>query len=498
MKSPAALLKTAPVALNFVADDVRRRKPAREIKSASARHRRQGLSSRRASFRGIPAFILLVVTLLPAAGQTVTNESSPPDFMANKHPMPDQLLKDKRPDTYMVGFPAIGYDPESKFTFGAIGQIFDNGPTNSPFFRYAPYRERYAVGATASTGGNLRAFVGYDRPYLNDTPWRLRGAGLFAYTSYENYFGVGDSTLDPLTYPGSTQEYSNFDDYTDALNRNVNGQTWARYNQYRRTEGRGVVSVERDYLGGRLRPLLGLQFSYVDVHDYTGSDVDGAVQQETRLRSDYLAGRIVGFDGGWDNALKFGLTYDTRDFEPDPASGLMFQMAARVSTRALASSFNYQQLGLSMRAFHNLLAEPGRLILAGRLTYTMQFGHVPFYSTPIIPATDGDIRGLGGYATMRGYVQNRFVGEDAALANAELRWNLGETHFKKQHLRFMLVPFVDSGRVFNGVRQSTFNGWKFDGGIGFRLAWNVATIVSFDYGISPEGGLFYMELGHQF
>ena len=442
--------------------------------------------------------ILLVLPLLRLAGQLVTNDPPLPSFMANKYSMPDQLLKDKRADGYMTGFPALGYNPESGFTFGAIGQLFDNGPTNSPFFRYAPYRERYLIGATASTGGNLRAVVGYDRPYVNDTPWRLRGAAGFTYTSFQNYFGISDSTLDPLTYPGSTKEYHNFDDYTDALDQNVNGETWARYNQYRRTEGLGVLTVERDYLGGRLRPLLGLQFSYVGVHDYTGDDVDGATEQETRLRSDYEAGKIVGFGGGWDNALKLGLTYDTRDFEPDPASGVMLQMAARVSTRALGSSFNYQQLALSARGFHNLRPEPGRLILAGRVTYVMQFGHVPFYSAPIVPATDGDFRGLGGFATMRGYVQDRFVGEAAALANAELRWNLGETYFLKQHLRFMLVPFVDSGRVFNGVRQSTFNGWKFDGGIGFRLAWNVATIVSFDYGQSPEGGLFYMELGHQF
>jgi hypothetical protein len=62
----------------------------------------------------------------------------------------------------------------------------------------------------------------------------------------------------------------------------------------------------------------------------------------------------------------------------------------------------------------------------------------------------------------------------------------------------MLVPFVDTGRVFNSVGDTTLEGWKFDGGVGFRLAWNVATIVSFDYGVSSEGSLFYMELGHHF
>jgi outer membrane protein assembly factor BamA len=137
----------------------------------------------------------------------------------------------------------------------------------------------------------------------------------------------------------------------------------------------------------------------VDVDDYIGTTVDGAVMQPTRLFEDNQAGRIIGFDGGWDNALKVGLTFDTRDFEPDPASGVMLQVVGRLATEALGSSFDYQQITLSGRGFHNLLGDTGRLILAGRFSYVMQFGDVPFYSAPIIPFTDGDATGLGGHAT---------------------------------------------------------------------------------------------------
>ena len=90
----------------------------------------------------------------------------PPEFLANKTPLPDLLLKDKREDQYFTGFPAIGWDPESGFNYGAAVQWFDNGPADSPFFRYTPYRERWLVGATGSTGGSTRATIGYDRPYL--------------------------------------------------------------------------------------------------------------------------------------------------------------------------------------------------------------------------------------------------------------------------------------------------------------------------------------------
>ena len=220
--------------------------------------------------------------------------------------------------------------------------------------------------------------------------------------------------------------------------------------------------------------------------------------QPTRLFTDQQAGKVIGFNGGWDNAFKIGLTFDSRDFEPDPASGVMLQAVGRISNRALGSDFNYEQVALSARGYQNLLGQSGRLILAERVTYAMQFGDIPFYSAPIIPATDGDITGLGGHATMRGFVTDRFVGDAAALVNGELRWSFGEKMFWGQHLRFMLVPFVDTGRVFNSVSDTTFSDWKLDGGIGFRLAWNLSTIISFDYGRSGEGSLFYMELGHQF
>jgi len=62
----------------------------------------------------------------------------------------------------------------------------------------------------------------------------------------------------------------------------------------------------------------------------------------------------------------------------------------------------------------------------------------------------------------------------------------------------MLVPFVDAGRVFDKVGRFSVNDWKITGGLSVRLAWNLATIISFDYGFGSEGTLFYMELGHPF
>ncbi len=449
----------------------------------------------------VPIVLLCALAAVHVRGAESTNLPPvlpPPDFLANKAPIPDLLLKDKKQDSYFTGFPAIGWDPETGFNYGAAVQWFNNGETNSPFFRYTPYRQRVAVAAVTSTGGSTRAAIGYDQPNIADLPWRIRTAGIFNENKYQNYFGFGSPTLGPLTYPGSSEVYNNFDDYKNALNQNVNGMTWAHYNEYKLTQLGGVVTLERDSWGGWLRPQLGLQIFHVNTEDYTGQEVDGAVQQPTRLFLANQAGEINGYNGGWDNALKIGLTFDSRDFEPDPASGVMAQVSGRVSNHFLGSSFNYEQLSLSARGFHNLLDDSGRLVLAGRLTYLMQFGDIPFYSESTIPFTDGDVTGLGGFDTLRGFVTDRFVGNAAMFANAELRWSFGETMLWGQHLRFMLVPFFDAGSVFDSVSDTTLDHWKPDGGIGFRLGWNLSTVISFDYARSGEGSLFYMELGHQF
>jgi hemolysin activation/secretion protein len=82
--------------------------------------------------------------------------------------------------------------------------------------------------------------------------------------------------------------------------------------------------------------------------------------------------------------------------------------------------------------------------------------------------------------------------------SVELRWSPLDFSVLDQHIKPMLVPFVDVGRVFDQSGQFSLNDWKVTGGLGLRIAWNLATIISFEYGMGNEGSLFYMEIGHQF
>jgi outer membrane translocation and assembly module TamA len=62
----------------------------------------------------------------------------------------------------------------------------------------------------------------------------------------------------------------------------------------------------------------------------------------------------------------------------------------------------------------------------------------------------------------------------------------------------MLVPFVDAGRVFDRVENTTLRDLRFAVGGGLRVAWNLSTIIGLDYAWSPERDAIYFRLDHPF
>lgn len=420
--------------------------------------------------------------------------------MRNKPQIPEPILKDKREGAYFTGIPVIGTDPESGVVLGANIQWFDNGAKDNPFFAYAPYRKKVSATFDLSTRGRQEYVLEYDQPYIADTPWRVRAYGAYLGEKFADYFGIGEGTLGRLSFPGTPGvTYRRANDYFDALRDIRDGKTWARFNYFDKRQVTFVGNLERDYFGGLLRPLVGVQVSHMDVRDYTGVQVNGGVNQETLLRQDFREGRIRGFDGGWLNLARVGLTYDSRDYEPDPTSGVLGQALLEGTTRWLGASSDYGHLTVKFQGYRRLIPDVTRLVLAGNAVYSVHFGVVPFYALSSLAAPNEEGKeGLGGWSTLRGYYANRFVGKVKMHGSVELRWSPFEFTVWNQHIKPTLVPFVDAGRVFDKIGRFSLNDWKIAGGIGLRLIWNLATIISFDVGFSRESTLFYVQLGHQF
>ncbi len=457
------------------------------------------------------ARILLILFLcsgiVPAQAEETTPVFDPPSFVSRREPLPDLILKTKKENRYFTLLPAIRYDAEKGFNFGALAEIFDNKTRQDPFFRITPYRQKFQVVGIMTTKKWMQALVFYDQPYLFDTPWRFKAFAEYRRDPIQQYFGQGDDSLAPLRHPATGETFGSLGGFESALASESNGVAFTRYAEYLKQRLFFSPTAEYDLLGGILRPLVGFQVSYYWIDDYTGDRVGArdsagnnvdATQGTTRLAEDCAAGTAIGCGGGWDNLFKLGLTFDTRDFELDPERGFLLQTSGELATVGLGSDFTYQRLSFSAAGYQDLLPGRSRLVLAGRVFYSMQFGDLPFFSISTLAYTDRSWTGLGGFRSLRGFATDRFIGPAAALTNWELRWLFYERTVWKQNFRFQLAPFWDAGRVFDGVEDTTFAGWKHAGGAGLRVSWNLATVILFDYGFSEEGSTLYMELGYSF
>src|SRR5207253_1797893 len=135
--------------------------------------------------------------------------------------------------------------------------------------------------------------------------------------------------------------------------------------------------------------------------------------------------------------------------------------------------------------------ERADLVLAGRAVFEAQSSGTPFFSMDTFPFTEDPRIGLGGHRTLRGFRQDRFVGSVYTLANVEARWTWGHACLWRQKLAFMIVPFFDVGRPYDSLGDLTWRSWRSSYGGAFRVSWNLATVITVDYGKSSEDTGFY-------
>jgi hypothetical protein len=434
-----------------------------------------------------------------------------PAAVAAKQRLSEEDYARKVDGGYFTGVPLFSYDPNFGFGFGARVYYYYDGHRRDPLFAYTPYLDRVFAQAFATTGGAQDHLIDYDAPALPDADYRVRATlELEADTDWP-YFGTGTRSMAPLSFPGAPgQTFSKMSNYmkgTSALQ--PNGTTYARYNVYEFQRPVLQLALERNMLGGVLRSLVGANIAYVNLHDYTGQSVPtsardssghtvNAPEAPTLLATDCASGRLLGCGGGWDNVLRLALSVDTRDFEPDPNSGVYVELSGEYATKALASQYQYMRLMLSVRGFYSPIPRFADLVLAMRALYEVQTTGTPFFSESILPFIDDDHAGLGGLKTLRGYAQNRFVGPIIALTNYEVRWTFFKFHVLKQGIALIAVPFLDMGRVFDDVGQTTLGGWKRTQGGGLHIAWNEATVLTIDYGFSDEDTGLYLNFNHMF
>lgn len=451
-----------------------------------------------ALFRGVPlrATLVFVAVALVAAAPTHADKLAPDD------------LAHKKEGGYVTGLPLFAYSTDLGLGLGARVYYYWNGHRDDPRFAHTPYLYRLFLQGFASTRGTQFHWLDFDAPKIFETPYRIRSQLIVQRNINNNYFGLGNRALPPLAFPGAAKTYGSYADYIhDQALIGTDGQTFGKYDQYDLLRPIFIASIERLFADDRVRVLGGFGVSYARIRDYTGKQVDAvdsagqstkAPEATTRLRDDCDAGRIVGCSGGRDDYLRLGISYDTRDYEPDPNSGSFLDLALDAGSVALGSQYDYLRLLVAARGYWSPFPDAADLVLAGRVLFEAQTNGAPFFSMNTLPFTEDPRAGLGGHRTLRGFRQDRFVGSVMTLANTELRWTWGDVELKGQRFAFILAPFFDIGRPFDSLGGLSLRNWQASYGGAFRIAWNLATVVTVDYGRSTEDTGFYVNFNHIF
>ena len=418
-----------------------------------------------------------------------------PFAIAKEKQLSDEDLAEKKEGVYVTGVPDISSDPVNGFGIGVEGSVFFNGKKSDPFFKFTPYRAKLDVAVFVTTRQQKEIKMAIDVPYILNTKWRLRGELAYEINPNLLYFGINEKeTNSGLSYypnGDSSQSMVNNGHYSNYENSLKGANKF--YNTYTKKEAVLNISMERSYDEGRIRLLAGYEIAKLTLSSFAGNSL---------LQSDYNKGLIKGVGNNLVSFVQVGFIYDTRDLEGDPSKGAFGELTNELSLKALGSQYNFNKTFAHFNVYRRLL--PGtfkKLIFAARFAVGYTALDAPYYEYQDQWTSEGSIEGLGGGQTLRGYKQSRFLSRVMQFNNFELRYRFAETKILKQHLAFSAVPFCDVGGVWDSGKtllSKNVNNLRVNEGLGLRIAWNVNTILRFDYAISKEDHQFFFQIGHCF
>lgn len=310
--------------------------------------------------------------------------------------------------------------------------------------RPEPTYARIGLDAGASTEGSYSVIVDAQAPAYWEG-WRF---GLSVYGIRANrlgYYGQGNNT--------------SFD--TDS----TVGRSY--FYQVSRTI-RGVRATIQRRITGPLRVLVGGSLDHTDFRQLPGGSV---------FQHDVANGTITPDDVPFNDAVfRAGVVVDWRDLEPDPHQGILAEAL-------YANGNGYTRTTASLRGYVHPLR---RLVLAGRVAVEKMSGSPPISAQFTFESSERPFNAMGGYRSLRGYHDGRYLGPGKLLGGVEARYGV---LWSPRVLEVKLLAFYDAGRVFapgESVRLTTeglHSAWG--GGVGLALMRN--TVFTFVVGRGTEG-----------
>ena len=215
-----------------------------------------------------------------------------------------------------------------------------------------------------------------------------------------------------------------------------------------RTTRAARVTVQRR-IAGPLRVLVGASMEHTDFRELPG---------ESQFHRDRVAGVVTPQEVPFgDRVLRGGVIVDSRDQEIDPHRGVFVEALVgrgRGYTRTTGAARVY------LHPFE-------KLMVAARVAGEGMTGSPPVGAQMTMESSDGPFVALGGYRSLRGYYDARFVGPGKIAAGVELRYAL---LWAPRVLEVKLVAFYDCGRVFPAGESVRFTGDGLHHSVGGEVA----------------------------
>jgi hypothetical protein len=359
----------------------------------------------------------------------------------------------------ITGIPAVAFDADEGFGYGANMQINEYGDGTAQ-----PYRFSLQPSLFFTSKGRRDLLLFVDAPHALSGGWRFNGLAGRQQQLATPYYGVGNATV-----------------VDDNATKGAN----AYYYRYGRTFLMATGNFQHDIGIPAVRFLL------------------GAGVQKTTLKSvPYDSGTTLfakDFGSGPqpEHVTQFGrvgLVIDTRDREIGPHEGnwsealVQFVGGDEKFTRYTATVRQYVPLGSSVT-----LAER---VLAQNVTGSPSVAQLSY-----VQGSFRDDEALGGATSIRGVPRNRYIGKGVAFSNTELRWDAAHFGLLGHPTNLVLAGFLDAGRVwtnsidFSQIASDLHVGY----GGGVHLAIGPTFVVTGDVGHSSQStAAIYLGLGYLF
>jgi surface antigen Omp85-like protein len=415
-------------------------------------------------YASILLFLLVAIPAIPA------NAFS----LLDPHTWPSVLNPYKWPFT-VYPIPEVATDPNGGVTYGMLfATLFKNKDGDIRYIFAPDVNNNTNLGA----GGDLRFFsypsedtqwygvagaqqniarrvdLNYATGRTHKDWWSFEGRLFFERDPTERFFGIGnDSRL------GSETNYTTQQLYFRAL------------------------------IGWNITPNLQLAAvirpRYVRIQN-------GAFTTKPQIFT--LFPHVKGINGGSEVYSEIRLTYDTRDSVDIPRAGGLALLYGGVADRRFMSSVSYNRFGGELRRYISI---GKRITLAGHLfiQYSPAGKETSFWS---MARVGGDDSFLYDSETLRGFGAGRFVDDNAAVANIEMRTRVLEASVFGTHGILELAPFFEAGRVWRGMSENPASDLHPVGGIGFRAIAEPFVVGYVDIGYGGEGAAVFTGINYPF